>query len=360
MIPYLKQFFLFLRYCNDVREPIPNSVDQMDWDRLFRFCTEQALLGISYKGIERLSIEGIRPQKKTLLTWYAAYEAIVERNCLLGKKTIKIIEDFRKGGFCCVVLKGQGNALMYPYPQARTSGDVDIWVKSNKQKAKRKDVIRFVRSRFKVINVRYHHVEFVEDGITIEAHYVPLMMNNPFYNNRLQRWLKDSFESEPVNLNGLGKVELPTDESNLVYQLAHMMHHFFDEGLGLRQVMDYFFLIHNPQFMEYDYQDTLEYLGLKKFAGALMWVEHEVFGLEERYLIVPANEWRGRTLLDEILKGGNFGQYSGLTKRGMVAKYFLKIRRNMRFVLQYPAEALCEPFFRTWHFFWRIKYKKIC
>ena len=99
--------------------------------------------------------------------------------------------------------------------------------------------------------------------------------------------------------------------------------------------------------------DTLHYLNLYHFAGALMYVLREVFGVEEQYMIVPADEWRGRTLLGEILKGGNFGQHSGLTDHGMAAKYFLKIKRNMQFVRQYPAEALCEPFFRTYHFIWR-------
>ena len=88
-----------------------------------------------------------------------------------------------------------------------------------------------------------------------------------------------------------------------------------------------------------------------------MWVLHEVMGLEKCLFIVPADERRGRLLLDEILKGGNFGQHSGLTRHGMGTKYFLKIKRNMRFVRAYPAEALCEPVFRTWHFFWRMWHK---
>lgn len=39
-------------------------------------------------------------------------------------------------------------------------------------------------------------------------------------------------------------------------------------------------------------------------------------------------------------------------------KYFLNIWRNMHFVRYYPAEALSEPIFRTWHFFWRMKNKR--
>ena len=109
-------------------------------------------------------------------------------------------------------------------------------------------------------------------------------------------------------------------------------------------------------------QRELKYLGLRKFAGAVMYVLKEVLGLSEDKMIVPVDEKRGRLLLAEILDGGNFGRhfskYGGFTHQSMGKKYFLKIWRNMHFVRYYPAEALCEPLFRTWHFFWRLKYKK--
>lgn len=89
---------------------------------------------------------------------------------------------------------------------------------------------------------------------------------------------------------------------------------------------------------------------------------HEVLGLSEEKMIAPMDEKRGKLLLAEILNGGNFGQYftkyGHFTQQGMGKKYFLKIWRNMHFVRYYPAEALSEPIFRTWHFFWRVKNKK--
>ena len=110
-------------------------------------------------------------------------------------------------------------------------------------------------------------------------------------------------------------------------------------------------------------QRELKYLGLWKFAGAVMYVLHEVLGLAEDKMIVPVDEKRGKLLLAEILDGGNFGRhftkYAGFTHQSMGKKYFLKIWRNMHFVRYYPAEALCEPLFRTWHFFWRLKNKII-
>lgn len=94
-----------------------------------------------------------------------------------------------------------------------------------------------------------------------------------------------------------------------------------------------------------------------------MYVLHEALGLPEEKMIAPMDEKRGRLLLAEILDGGNFDRhftkYAGFTHQSMGKKYFLKIWRNMHFVRYYPGEALCEPLFRTWHFFWRLKYKTI-
>lgn len=95
---------------------------------------------------------------------------------------------------------------------------------------------------------------------------------------------------------------------------------------------------------------------------AMMYVLHETLGLSEEKMIAPIDEKRGKLLLAEILNGGNFGKhftkYGHFTQQGMAKKYFLKIWRNMHFVRYYPTEALSEPIFRTWHFFWRLKNKK--
>ena len=140
------------------------------------------------------------------------------------------------------------------------------------------------------------------------------------------------------------------------------------EGIGLRQLFDYYFVDvkwHTDLTNLTDLaalQRDLKWLGLWKFAGAVMYVLHEVLGLPEERMIAPMGEKRGKLLLAEILNGGNFGQhftkYGHFTQQGMAKKYFLKIWRNMHFVRFYPAEALSEPIFRTWHFFWRLKNKK--
>ena len=141
----------------------------------------------------------------------------------------------------------------------------------------------------------------------------------------------------------------------------------------MRQLIDYYFVVvkwHTDltDLTDLDSKDLaalqrdLKWLGLWKFAGAVMYVLHEALGLSEEKMIAPMDEKRGKLLLAEILNGGNFGlhftKYGHFTQQGMAKKYFLKIWRNMHFVRYYPTEALSEPIFRTWHFFWRLKHRR--
>ena len=211
-------------------------------------------------------------------------------------------------------------------------------------------------------DIRLQHLETSLDGVPVELHFFPCSMNNPIYHLRLQKWFLRNADLQCSNVVGLpdgaGDIAIPTSAFNLVYQLCHLYHHFFDEGVGMRQIIDYYYVVNNGELLvnRDSLQKELKHLGLWKFAGAVMFVLHEVLGLAEDKMIAPMDEKRGKLLLAEILDGGNFGRhftkYAGFTHQSMWKKYFLKIWRNMHFVRYYPAEALCEPLFRTWHFFW--------
>ena len=76
------------------------------------------------------------------------------------------------------------------------------------------------------------------------------------------------------------------------------------------------------------------------------------------WMICEPNEKEGRKLLEEIMNGGNFGQYDERGKEfkngGMVKHGLWKLKRVMRLVRSYPEEALWEPVFRVWHLGWRM------
>ena len=362
---------MFLNYCLGKKVDMSMVVAKIDWRQLYNFASRQALLGFCFDGIERLTKEFSEELKRNpigrelLMTWMGAAQQIRRQNMKVNAVAGKLYSKFREDGLRCCILKGQGNALMYPNSYSRTPGDIDVWVN-----ASREDITEYAKRYFNLADdIRFHHLETTMDGVPVELHFFPCSMNNPLYHARLQKWFKRNADLQCSNVvslpDGIGEIAIPTTAFNVVYQLTHLYHHFFDEGIGMRQIIDYYFVASmlnvNCEMLTW-LQKDLKHLGLWKFAGAVMYVLHEALGLSGEKMIAPMDEKRGKLLLAEILNGGNFGRhftkYAGFTHQSMGKKYFLKIWRNMHFVRYFPAEALCEPLFRTWHFFWRLKYKK--
>ena len=437
----MNAIFKFLKYCLGYNIDMGKVIAKMDWRQLYTFVSNQAIIGFCFDGIERLGNEYSEELKKNpierdlLMTWMGKAQQIRRQNTKVNTVASKLYSMLREDGLRCCILKGQGNALMYPNVYSRNPGDIDVWVN-----ASRSQITDYAKKHFEIgDDIRFHHIETSMDGVPVELHFFPCSMNNPIYHARLQKWFRKNADLQCSHIVGLpdgaGDIAIPTKAFNVVYQLCHLYHHFFDEGIGMRQIIDYFLVVNDfsknvflnnnfsnpsvslskgsstfspspsssgsgdvtapsrcseplrskdggpskvsPDCAVWDRLDAtgdttstaldvvqkeLKYLGLWKFAGAVMYVLHEALGLSEEKMIAPMDEKRGELLLVEILEGGNFGRhftkYGGFTHQSMGKKYFLKIWRNMHFVRYYPAEALCEPLFRTWHFFWRMKNKK--
>lgn len=360
--------FAFLKCCLGYKGNMSRMIAGMDWQMLYSFASKQALLGLCFEGIERLGKEYPEELKQNpigrelLMTWTGKAQQIRRQNMKVNAVASKLFSMLREDGMRCCILKGQGNALMYPNPYSRTPGDIDVWIDASRER-----IMEYAQKKFELEDdIRLQHLETSLDGVPVELHFFPCSMNNPIYHARLQKWFRRNADLQCSNVvslpDGIGEIAIPTMAFNVIYQLTHLYHHFFDEGIGMRQIIDYYFvLVKNEERRMKNLtalQRELKYLGLWKFAGAMMYVLHEVLGLSEEKMIAPMDEKRGKLLLAEILNGGNFGQhftkYGHFTQQGMAKKYFLKIWRNMHFVRYYPAEALCEPLFRTWHFLWRM------
>jgi hypothetical protein len=350
--------FDFLTFCLTSDKSVPKGIETVEWEKMYQFARQQAIVGVMFNGVLKLKDKGVDIPRPIFLKWLSQAEKIKKRNAVMNQKCVDIAAHLVNDGLSCCILKGQGNAVLYNTPLLRSPGDIDVWIDAD-----RDAIIDNVRRRYEIEEIRIYHIGYHVDDVSVEAHFVPGIMNNPFYNRRLQKFY--AFERDKQCRNyvdlpgGVGCVPVPTLDFNLIYQMAHLMHHFFDEGIGLRQMIDYFFLLKEAKRNDLDNEwvvSKLKYLNLYKFAGAVMFVLQRVLGLEDDFLIVPTDKRRGRTLGREIFKGGNFGKYSGLTRHGAGTKYFLKHWRNLHFVREYPVEALSEPIFRTYHFFWRLRY----
>ena len=337
-------------------------MDLMTWSE------RQAIVGIIYQGIQRAG-KALNIPFDNLMRWVGYALQIEMQNRLVNKRCVELTEEMEHDGFRTCILKGQGVALLYPNPLLRVPGDIDLWLEGGRDK-----IMAYVTGKYGRLLERYHHVELPNeiDSVSVEVHFTPSYMFSWRNNKRMQEWFckqSDANLCKTVRLTDSdGMVVIPTNEFNLIFLLSHIFRHLFSEGIGLRQVIDYYYLLKSRAEAQVEkdgiascwpieIEKTLRWLGLWKFAGALMWVLHNRLGLEERYLIAEPSDKEGRFLWKEIMIGGNFGQYdTRLGKKyneSRLSKYLRLTVRNMRLVRHYPTEALCEPIFRAWYFLWR-------
>ena len=353
-------FFELLQVALGRKIEFSQTPSEDEWQGLYVLSKKQALLGISYTAIEKLPSHQ-RPPRRILLQWYLNAEQIVSLNEKLNHKAISISKKFYKDGFRNIILKGQGIAKYYSVDNLdkyRMPGDVDIWLDSP-----RKTIISYVRRYDAYCNIVYHHIDFPKvEGIEVEVHFTPSWMNSYFTNKTLQHYFEGVkgklFTQCDIDSN---IIPSPSLDFNRVYILVHIYRHLFHEGIGLRQLMDYYYVLRQG-FSEDERNETIRILSSLKmihFTSAVMWVLREVFGIEDEYLLLPTNEVEGRFLLNEIIRSGNFGQYDKQLMRNRdesdLSYALRKLRRNLRFISSYPSEVLWSPLFKIWHYFWRKK-----
>ena len=375
MLKQQKIFFDFLRFSIGSAKDIPDSLKKVDWKELYAIAKKQALLGVLFHGIQRLPKE-LAPEQKLLMQWMVMAEMIRKQNIKQFQDSVKVCKNFENEGFANCILKGQGNALLYPDPYMRTPGDIDIYLSGGRRK-----IMKYVDLVCPNQVMRYHHVDFPVMKTAIEVHFTPSYMFCPIHNRRMQKWFEEVMGEQCNHRgslpDGYGEIHVPQVSFNVIYILSHLYRHIFTEGIGLRQLLDYYFVLlkwhtdltnltdSNKSLPQMTLINTdldalrhkLKYLGLWKFAQAVMFVMKEVFGLSEDRMIVPMDEREGRFLLDEIMRGGNFGQYDtrlgSKENEGKLHRYLRMSLRNLRFVKHYPTEALSEPLFRTWFALWK-------
>ncbi len=360
-------FFELVQVAIGVRERLSRNPSDEEWDRVFQMADVQAVAAFVFPALERLSKLGQRPPTEVLLEWFGLAEQVRAQNRQVNRAIVNLTDSLKKDGCRCCILKGQGNALMYPDPMNRQPGDIDIWMKEvERGKCKVESVVSYVKTKNPQAHAMYHHIDYrLVDGVEVEVHYRPSFMFNPWHNRRLQRWFtkhaEEQFRNEAEMPDGAGTIHIPTAAFNVVFQLSHVYNHLLHEGVGLRQVIDFFYVLRSLKGSHTeatDYSGLLRYLGLDAFAGAMMWVLHDVLGLPEEFLIAPKDERRGRVLMAEIMRGGNFGMYDSdnIKADSRLKKNLQRFKRDMRMMRYFPSECLSEPFFRTYHFLWRMRY----
>lgn len=319
------------------------------WRAVYEFCDKQKIGGVC----EPTRFD-VHVNDEVLLDWIALVRQLESSNSLLNERVCQLFQKLQDDGFRCCLLKGQGNAEMYPDPNLRTPGDIDVWIDADE-----KTIYDYVLKQFPDAKVDFKHIKFpLFDDVPIDVHQTPLKLRSPFNQRRLQRWIEENKEEQfahKIRLHGTDlEVAVPTPQFNAVYQLGHIMTHIFDEGIGLRQLIDYFYVLKNLVWASDAEKEQIrkawKRCGMARLASAIMWIEHEILGLPKELLLATPNEKWGRKILADTLEGGNFGKYSQRqvnVGKGRFNKRMATFKRLMGMAPCFPGETLFRFLVRT-------------
>ena len=344
-----KLFFELLLVCTGTKNALSRQYTEEQWNDVLMMAQEQSIEGVLLSAIERLQVDQ-RPPKLALLQWIGSVQMLEANSVKIVEASEIVIKYLRENGFVCNILKGSAVARYYPQPERRQSGDVDVWVDGGRER-----IYDFARKFDKdgtLYGVNYHHIHFhlIED-VHIEVHIWPSFLSSPLRNWRLHKF---------CNLyRPTMETFMPSLAFDRVFILLHCYRHMCGHGVGLRQIMDYYYVL-KQGFTKAEQKDTvywIQQLGMTRFTRGLMWVLREYFDLEERLMIVTPNEKEGRFIMREVMLTGNMGHNDKRNWGSMkspLSRFFLNLKRDLYLARHYPHEALWQPFFSIWLYFWRL------
>lgn len=337
----MEEYLKWLRFVLNSSMPVPEI---KDWQGLYVFANKQAIAGIC----EPTRFSNARPDIDTLMDWMGLVKQLRTLNRKQNEQVVEIVGVLNAAGFRCCVLKGQGNAALYPDWELRTPGDIDVWVDTDEQ-----SLLAYVKRLFPEKEETFKHITFpVFHDTGVDMHYTPLKFYFPKYNRRLQQWIKENKDVQMTHYVRLANTEtdiaIPTSSFNAVYQLGHIMTHLFSWGIGFRQLIDYYYVLKElgsvSEAEKEQIRETWKRLGMSRMASAIMWIEKEILGLPENLILTKLNKRYGKIFLDDVIKGGNFGKsYKGYNYRGRsLSRRLYSLRRLLRLFMFSPAEAFAR------------------
>lgn len=340
----------FLRYSLGLSQEFEGASRALayeEWVELFKFAKEQRLAGLFYSGMQKLPPQ-FKPPQKLALRWTVDAESIRGRNAKVNEAAAALTLKFNEVGCRAFMLKGPANALYYPEPHLRQPGDIDFFIAGGKEL-----VLNKIReaSLPEVFHLSSHHASFMFDGVEVEVHFVATEAYSPWKNAALQKFLSEELattEGSPTkspNINIPSQLPQGFRTSSMAYalamQLSHIKQHFFKDGVGLRQLIDYNqLLLASSEEERRKVSAVLKRTGLYRIAGAVVWVLQQTLHLNEKYFICVPDSRRGKRLLSVIMEGGNFGWYAEDYIQPVFSRWIKDRVRTHRLISFDAAEAL--------------------
>lgn len=339
---------------------VPSSVE---WQGLYELSLKHAIAGVNFAGARKLQQKGMMIPPNVYWQWLGLATQVQQRNEVMNAHCVDACNRLQQLGFKTCILKGQGIAQLYDseLSMLRQSGDIDMWVDGGMKKALVWARTNYGDVAFDYINA---HIPMFQET-EVELHWRVSYMNNLMRNRKLQKWIENHKEELQNTMkempNGVGSIPVPSIVFNRFYILLHCYDHIFSEGLGLRQIMDLYFVLAQNKLDNTKEEDFriffLDCLGLRKFASAMMWIMGYVFGLERDKMLCEPDEKEGKYILNEVMQNGNMGhqdhRIKRVSKNVKVQSVAANIQHTWHLATHYPSEFLWTPVWIVWHYVWK-------
>lgn len=333
---------------------LSHALSYEEWKEVSIESSKQTVIGLVYQAIEALPDE-VKPDEKIVAKFAEQAEKIRKQNRILSAFSLSIYDELSKMGMKSVLLKGQGTARYYTQPARRSCGDIDIWVEGDT-----KETIKALASKWELEEIWYHHTDIrpFNNKVSVEVHFHPSWMNNPFANRRLLKYFSSEFDRQAANRPEGAGLSVPTMDFNLFFNLIHIYRHILLEGVGLRQVIDYYHILRHSSAQErQECMSRVREYRMERFTAGLMYVLHHVLDMDPELAICAESEKYGEFLISQIFAGGNFGRYDSRNTYKKTQNYFQKAVNRLKHIIRYlhiaPGEVLWAPGFKLWQLFWK-------
>lgn len=292
--------------------------EKIDFAEVLRLAQEQSVVGLIAAGLEH--VVDVQVSQEVKLTFVGYTMQIEQQNLAMNKFVAELFKRLRQETIKAVLLKGQGVAQCYERPLWRSSGDVDLLLDDENYERAKTLLVPIAVSVEQEYATFKHLGMIMPNGIEVELHgtihtrlsnridrYLDAIQEEAFRNNRLRVW----------NNNGI-EVPLPNPNDDVIFLFTHILHHFYVEGIGLRQICDWcrFLWTYKKEIDSALLETRLKDMGLmsewKAFAAlAVNWLGMSMnamplFNGNENQ---NENPWKrkGDRIIAFVLKSGNFG-----------------------------------------------------
>lgn len=328
-------------------DKLSRAPSDQEWEKIYACAQEQTVVGVLTRGLETIP-NNQRPPEPVLLQWLGMTQLIVQRNKVMNEAVVNLSKELTKNGIRHVVVKGQTIAYFYPYPILRQSGDVDFIVHQSDW-GKAITWLKGLEIESYENNNSLRHIEWVKKGVIYEMHRRLTSFSCGRHQMFWERTVMPEVWKAPriIEINGYGVPTLPPS-INCVYIFVHIFEHFFKEGIGLRQICDWYYVIdkENDKLSKPLIERYLKGSGLYNAFCGMGALLTDYLGMEESrfpFIIDARNHQKSSALMRRILEVGNFGQNIKYKhKRGLfngARRIAFIIKQSYHFGFYAPEEA---------------------